>query len=152
MRKTYVADVDGIALLDAAGGVIGEWVGGDRGITSVVHTADTGTTIAAATTVAKSTATTTKAAATKTASKSSTPARETATTVTSHGRPCKSILANLEQATLPVVAVELLDSVASIVGRLENDNTRTLRSAILAEMDVGANDAARTSCEEVISQ
>jgi hypothetical protein len=46
---------------------------------------------------------------------------------------------------MPIVAVELLNGVAGVFRRLENDNAGALRSTIRAEMDISANNAACTS-------
>lgn len=137
---SYVADIDGVAFLHTSGGVVGERVGRHRGITGVVNTAAA---IAAATSVAESAAAATKSSSTITASEGSAAAGETAAAVATraHARAGEAIFTDLKHAALPVIAVELLNGVAGVFRSLKNHNTRALRSAVWAEMDVGANNA-----------
>jgi hypothetical protein len=53
-----------------------------------------------------------------------------------------TVFADFKVATLPLVSVELLDAVASILGVIEYDNAGSLRAAVRAHVDVGANDIA----------
>lgn len=109
-----------------------------------METASSGgsSTIATTTTaIAESTTTSAEPAATKAATKASTSASKTAAAIAAgaHGRAGKTILTDLEHAALPVIAVELLDSVARIFGGLKDDDAGTLGSTVRAEMDIGAD-------------
>ena len=133
---TYVADIDSVALLDARRGMVGERVRWHCGMATASIEA-TSAARGAATTISTTTAAIAAAAAaesTTAAAKAATAAvattegaasaseAATAVAASTHRRTGKAILANLEHAALPVIAVELLDRVASIVGRLENHN------------------------------
>jgi hypothetical protein len=140
--------------------MVGERVRRDRGAAAdaaaarleVARASGATRTTAVATTAAiaaESAATTAESAtATVAASKGTTSTSEAAAAVApgAHGRASKAVLANLEHAALPVIAVELLDGGACVVGRLEHDDTGALGSAVRAEMDIGANDTSGTSC------
>ena len=98
---------------------------------------------------AESTTASAKSATAIAASKGASPTSETAAAVATgaHGRTAgKAILANLQHAALPVIAVELLDGGACVVGRLENDNARALGPTVRAEMNIGADNAACAGC------
>lgn len=150
---TYVANVDGVALLNAGRGMVRERVRRHGGVTSIETTraaGTAGTAIATTAAIAAEAATTsTKSAAAKATAKGPATATKAATAVASstHRGTSKAILTDLEHAALPIIAVELLDGVASIIRRLENNDTRALRSAVRAEMDIGANNTACTSCQ-----
>jgi hypothetical protein len=85
-----------------------------------------------------------KSSATKAAAaKASASAKAAAAVATSaHARTSETILTDLKQPAVPLIAVVLLDGVPSIVGRLEHHNARALGSSVGAQMDVGANNAA----------
>jgi hypothetical protein len=173
-----VADVDHRGRVHARSGVVGERVRGsdrsDRGDSAVASSARRRATVATRRTVrtrtavattgkasAKATTTceaarravatattesTVKATATVAASESTTTTKAAAATEATSAS--KAVLANFENASRPVVAVELLDSVLGILGSLECDNTRTLGSAIGSSVDVGADDGTALT-EEV---
>lgn len=153
---TYVSDVDGFRSLIAGGSKIGERIWrlcGVAGVPAVKPTrsATTGasSSVSSSTTAvaAECSATTTKStSATVAPTKGTTSAKSTSTVATtataadtSAGKP---ILADLEHTALPVVAVELLNRVASIFGVLKDDDTRSLRASILAKVNIRTNDRA----------
>lgn len=59
----------------------------------------------------------------------------------------EAVLSHLKRTSLPVIAVELHDGVASVVRTFESYNSGTLRTAIGAHMNVGANDGTLLSFE-----
>jgi hypothetical protein len=61
----------------------------------------------------------------------------------------EAILTNIQQAALPIVTIELLNSVASVIWRLEGNNTRALWTAIWTNVHIGTDHVALTSCHEV---
>jgi hypothetical protein len=149
--ETYVADIDDVAFLNTTGGVVSERVRGHRGVAGIMETASSGGSSTISTTtsaIAESTTTSTEPAATKAAAEASTSASKTAAAIATggaHGRAGKTILTDLEHAALPVIAVELLNSVARIFGGFEDDDAGALRSTVRAEMDIGANNATCAS-------
>ena len=137
--------------------MVGERVRRHGGMATIETTSAAGgaaatiTTTTAAIAAAEPTTAATKAATAAVATtKAATSATEAATAVaaSTHRRTGEAILANLEHAALPVIAVELLDGVACVVRRLENHNAGALGSAVGAEMDVGANNTAGACCQE----
>lgn len=52
-----------------------------------------------------------------------------------------SVFSNLESSALPVVAVELLDRISSIVRAFESDDTSPFWSASRIDMDIGSDNA-----------
>jgi hypothetical protein len=149
--RTHIADVDDFNLVSARGSVVGERVGRNRGRSTTVEASTTGAAATTTTTTSASEAATTTAvaetsAATKSSSSiSTTEATSTAAEAAAHGIVGKPVFTDLEHATLPVVAVELLDSIACIVGGFEDDYSRTFRSAVLAEVDIGSEDTSGPS-------
>lgn len=158
---TYVAHVDNRARLAARSGEVGEGVGSrgsrsrsSRGTvaasaSSVRRSPVSAAAVAAASTEAATKSTTRSAVS---ASETATPAEsssETATAVASAetatgsaetGTACETILADLEHAPLPVVAVELGNGVLSVIGVVESDDARALGTAVRGNVDVGADD------------
>jgi hypothetical protein len=136
---THVAHVNGLARVGSSSGVVREGVrgySGDNAGASIVPTAGTaGTTSTTRSTTAVSTSAvapetttsptkpTTAAVATSEATTATKAAAATEAKATTHSRASKAVLANLELATLPIIAVELLDSVPGVVGVLEHDDT-----------------------------
>jgi hypothetical protein len=144
---THVANKDGLASFSSWAGKVGEWVGGGSGNTSVETSAwattesttkasppcEAATESATANESSTATEATSKAAATKsTASK--------ATRSTS-----KAILTNFKGTTLPVIAIELLNGIASIVRRFESNNTGTLWTTVGTNVDIGTNNSTVAS-------
>jgi hypothetical protein len=148
---TYVANIDSVALLNTRRGIVGERVRGHGDMAAIEAARSTATAITTTTAAiaAESTTASAKAAAAIATAKGTASASEAAAAVATgtHGRTGEAVLTNLEHAALPVVAVELLDGVAGIVGRLENHNARALGPAVRAEMDIGANNTACASCQ-----
>lgn len=147
-RTTYVADVDSLVLLETSSDTVGERVGRHGLVVAAIEAAraaavpTTTEATAEATTARTAKSAATVAAETATATKATTAATKAA----AKARVGEAVLANLEHAALPLVTVELLDGVASVLGGLEHDNAGSLRAAIRAGVNIGANNAADTSC------
>jgi hypothetical protein len=147
-RTTYVADVDSLVLLETSSDTVGERVGRHGLVVAAIEAAraaavpTTTEATAEATTARTAKSAATVAAETATATKATTAAAKAA----AKARVGEAVLANLEHAALPLVTVELLDGVASVLGGLEHDNAGSLRAAIRAGVNIGANNAADTSC------
>jgi hypothetical protein len=60
-----------------------------------------------------------------------------------------AVLTDFEHASLPVVAVEVLDGVLSVVGGIESYHTGALGCAIWSHVDISAHDVAALT-EEVL--
>lgn len=112
-------------------------------------TRTTRTTSAKASSATKSTAKASSAAKTTTATKSSaktssaTKATTTAKSTAAHVVG-EAIYTNFEDPAVPVIAVELLDGVASIIGSLEDNDTGALGATVGSKVDIGTDDAAST--------
>jgi len=141
MEVTYIADKDSVTLLRARNNVVGEGVRRHRDVVVIAAmTAEpTATTVTITATACE--------AATAAITEATTGSTVAATTKAraAHAGVGEAILTHLDDATVPLVAVELLDGVASIIGGLEHDDTRTLGPAIGAHVDIGTNDGALTS-------
>jgi hypothetical protein len=87
---------------------------------------------------AEATATAKATAATETTSET------TAATETGLGA-CEAIFANFKIAALPVIAVELRDSIACVFDRLKCNDSRALRTTIRCNMDVCTKNGASNS-------
>lgn len=155
-RGSYIADVDDLTPVGSGCGVVGEGVRGNRGSDCSIGETTRGAATAraseasTATEAAEATASTTEtaSAAETTASEASAHATIPTAAAEAHTTTATtsiSILSDLEVATLPVVAVELLNGVASIVRALENDNARSLGSTIRANMNISADDTTVSS-------
>lgn len=162
-NNTHIADKNDLAPLTISSCEVGESVGSHgcgRGptVSGTTGTArDSGaraTAIATteATTAAPETAPTSKASATAEASTKTPTAAETSTAAETapHGVG-EPVYADLEDATVPVVAIELLDCVTSIVRGFEDNNAGTLGSTVRSEVDIGPDDTASTSLFENLS-
>ena len=57
------------------------------------------------------------------------------------GGSCEAILSDFQHAALPVVVVELGNSVASIVSAFKGHHARAFRTTIVTDVDVGADHA-----------
>lgn len=143
--QPYVADIDGLAALSTSSSEVSEGVrrdGAGRGLKA--GTACAATTEATSTTEAAAEASTASAKSsttTKASTESTSHSAIAAAAAEAHARTTAgiSVLANLKDSALPVVAVELLNGVASIVGALENNNAGSLGTAVGSNVDVGAN-------------
>lgn len=155
---TYVADINDLISVSSSRGKIGEWVRrSSRGRASIVATT---TTWSAAKVTAKAStaweaaaeaATTSKWSTTATAKATTEASSSTAEAATRREVASETILADLQWAALPIVTIELLDSVASIIWRLKGNDTRALWTAIRTDVDIGANDSTLTSCFPIVS-
>lgn len=140
--KTYVSNIDELAHFSPRCGVVSEGVwyrSGSAWRSSLIETASRWTTITTSTSTSVATAsavTSSKAtpSTTKATSKPSTShAWKSATTlVATPGWTSKSVLAYLEHAALPVIAVELTDGITRVLGTLECNNTRAFGATIWA--------------------
>ena len=162
----YIADVDGLAGLATRTCVVGKRVGRIRlstsrstgtGTTTVATTA--ATTVAAASSSITATATEASTEATTTA-KSSTAAEASAKSTTESStttaeaagsRASETVFADFEVTTLPVIAVELCDSVASVFDSIKGNNARALRTTVRSHVDIGAYDRTCDSYEMNVS-
>jgi hypothetical protein len=97
---------------------------------------------------AESTATAAEASTAAKAAAKATSCSKSATTTeaAAHRIVGEAVLAHFQQAPLPVIAVELLDGVARVVGRLEEDGPRAFGSTVRSGVDISANNAACTRC------
>lgn len=158
--RTYVSNKDDLAPLPVGGCEVGESVGGHgcglgptisgtttarsssaRASTVATAVASTETATTASETTATSESTTTTEAPSEAPTASKAPA---AAETTSHGVG-KPVNADLEYATVPIVAVELLNRVSRIVRGLEDNNTGALGPSIRSKVNVGTNDATGAS-------
>lgn len=158
LGQTHISDVNRLASLRTGCGEVGERVGWDGGSSTGIETAATNCTnwTTCAHRTAESTSSTEAAAEAATDSSESTTAAETAaeaatasskatTAAKAHVGVGETVGSDLEDAALPVVTVELLDGVASVIRSFEDNNTGALGSSIGAEVHVGANDPTSAS-------
>lgn len=145
---TYVANIDSLASLSAGSSVVSEWVRWSRW--SASSCAAVKTTVvwwaakcaAKASTAAKAaakTSTTAKGWATATGKAAAEATTGTTKASTSWEVVGEAILTDLKVASLPVVTVELLDSVASVVWRLKGDNSGALWPSVWADVNISAD-------------
>ena len=147
-----VADIDEVTGFTTRSGKVGEGIRG-VGRTVRVKTRPSGwssrTTIACIepSTSSKASAKAATSAESPTSAKTSTEAA-TASEATASSKASvarKTVFANLEVTTLPLVAVELSDGVPSIIYSLESNDTRALWSAIWSDVNIGTKDRAGMS-------
>lgn len=152
---THVPDVDSLVLLSARRGKVSEWVGWGRcsgtrasveAAAAATHAANGTTSVASTAAIAESTTATAEASSAIAATKSTASTKSSAAAVATHHGVGKPVLADFKHAALPVVAVELLDCIASIVGALEYHNTGSLGSSIWAEVNISSNDGSSADC------
>jgi len=80
-------------------------------------------------------------------------AHEAATTTAEARWSSEAVFSDLENATVPVVSVELLDSDLSIIRVVESDDTGTLHAAIRGDVNVSTDDSASvsyTKCQYIV--
>ena len=159
----YIADVDSLARLAARTGIVGEGIGRVRlgsGIATTESTTTAATTLVASTSSTTISTTATKASSETAASaEASATAKASATTETTSEAAateaglgaCEAIFADFKVAALPVITVELRDSIACVFDGLESNDTRTLRTTIRCNVDVSAKNGASNSCEKIVS-
>lgn len=158
MGQAYVSDVDRLASLRTSCGEVGERVGRDGGSSTGIETAATNCTnwttcshgaaesTSSAKAATKAAAASPKSAtATETAAESATASSEATTAAEAHVGVGKTVRTHLEDATLPVVTIELLNSVAGVVGGFEDNNAGALGPSIGTEVHVGTNDTTGAS-------
>jgi len=157
-KSTYVADVDDFAALATSSSVVRKRIRrSSRGTSSTTSIAEAATTATAgriavaatteSTSAAKPTAGSAEAAATATKSTSHTESAtasskattESATHATSSGTG-ETVLANFELASIPVVAVEVVDGVTCIVRAFEGNNSGALGAAVGALVYISTDD------------
>ncbi|RCI11443.1 hypothetical protein L249_7472 [Ophiocordyceps polyrhachis-furcata BCC 54312] len=140
-----------LTLRTAGSGVVGKWVGRDRSSGCRVKAASWASSKPATTAERKAAtaaaeATTTKAAAAaaaaSTAVASTHAAAVSATRWESHAGTSVAVFSHLEQSSLPVVSIKLLDSVSGVIRAFEDDDARALRSAVGADMNIGTDDSS----------
>ena len=149
----YVADIDSLASVRSSGSVVSKRVrrnGGCRSSireTAAAAAASSSSEAATAEASSKPTTSTTEAtSAAEASSEASSHAAVSTTAAEAHSATASiSILTDLKVAALPFMAVELLDGTSSIIGALENDNARTLRATIRADMNISADNATVAS-------
>lgn len=149
LRKwTHVPHVNDLASLGARCSEIGEGVGRDRCSRVVVEATSSGETASAATLSVASAeaATTPEAAATPEATTEASSATEASSTTKAHSGVREAVGTDLKDTALPIVSIELLDSVSSIVGCLEYHDTGSLGSPVRPQVDIGADDTASAGC------
>lgn len=147
---TYVADVDCGAALAAGCREVGEWIWcSGRSWPSVKPSnraalAAVATSTKTATTAkpASKTAATSKSTAADTETSTASEASTKAATTTERWWSGEPILADFECPTLPIIAVELSDSVTSILGGFECDDTGSFRATIGCDVDISPDDRA----------
>lgn len=151
--STHVPHVDNLAPLGARGSEIGKGVGRDRSSRIVVEASSGGEATATTASVASAEAATASAEATTTeaAAAEAATAAEAPSATKAHPGVCEAVGADLEDATLPVIAIKLLDSVSSIVGGFEDHDAGSLGPSIRPQVDVGADDTASAGCETVLA-
>ena len=161
--NTHIANINNRASLAARGCKISEWVRGIRGNGSFKATAaKTTTTTTRSTTSETTTATesTGKAAATSKATTTtageatatSKAATEAATTTETGATASEAVLPNLKRTSLPLIAIELRNCVARIVGRLKCDNARTLGATGRVGVHICTNNGTLLGCRGGSSQ
>lgn len=146
--KTHVADVDDVATFTTRSGVVGEGVRRTSRDSLSIEAAAThatktssGGAVAAAATITKS-ASSTESSTAEAAAAAKTTTKATATIA---GRTSEAIFLHLKSATLPLVSIELLNSVAGVVGGLENNNTGALHAAVGGLVNIGTEHGACVS-------
>ena len=152
----YIANINDLAAVSTGSGIISEWISNSWWSIGVKTTRGSS---AAAKSTTKSTSTTTKAS-----TETSTTAAEAPTGTEASTEPTtasakaattskaawsawtsETILTNLKWASLPVVAIELLDSVSSVIWMLECYNSGALWSPIRSNVYIGTDNSTIAS-------
>jgi hypothetical protein len=150
-EEPYVANIDDLSSVAAGSSVVSEGIRRDGAGRGLEAGSARGTSAESSTAEATSKTTTSAAkaaATTESSTESSAHATAKATSATeAHARSTTgvAVLTNLDNTALPIVAIELRNGVAGIVRALEDNNTRSLRTTIRSDMDVGSNDSAVSS-------
>lgn len=146
-QATYIADIDGLATLAAGCSIVGEWVRGSGGGTSIIASSSGRSPVAtpavASTTPVSSsitsTATTEPSSAAKAAAGADAPSKTATTAVAAARRARKAVFSDLKHASLPIVAIELGYGIPGVVGTLEGDYARALRTSVVAYVNICAD-------------
>lgn len=150
---TYVANIDSLASLSAGSSVVSEWVWWSRWSASSCAAVETTVVWRATKSAAKASTAAEATAETSTSAKgwatTAAKAAGEATTCTTKASTSwevvgEAILADLKVASLPVVAVELLDGVAGVVWRLKGNNSGAFWSSIWSDVDISADHGTLT--------
>jgi hypothetical protein len=150
-KKTHVADKDSFALLTTASGMVGKLIGGHRstkvgsrgGATSKSASSSTEASTATPKRATTSAESTTKAAtaseAASSSGKTSTTSAEPSATHAESPSTSKTVLPYFELTTLPVMTIELSNSIASIFRGFKSDNPTSLGTSVGSDMYISAN-------------
>lgn len=150
---THVSNIDDLASLSVSSGEVSEGVRGSRPSRLVASSisrasstsrASTIATPSAAVATAEATAATEAATAAEASAEAATAAKASTKSAATH-IVGESVHTDLKNATVPVVAVELLDCVAGIVRCLEYNDARALGTTVRTEVNIGTNNAASAS-------
>lgn len=148
----YIAHEDNLARVIARGGIVGEGIrcrgrtGTNTGTSASTSTgveAASTTKAAAATESPKSTATAKPTAAAKPTAKAAAAAKTAAAAKAASAG--KAVLTDLQDAALPIIAIELLDCIPRIVRAFEHNYSGALGSAVGPDVYVGAGNTSRAS-------
>lgn len=153
---TYVANVDDGVLVATRGSIVGERIGNSRRrievAAAVSTTKSARRSTAAAVASTSSTVSTTKSATTSETSTSAEAAActKSATTEASAAteartRTGEAVFTNFKVPTLPIVTIELLNSLASILGAFKGDDSRSLGATSRVHMHIGSDDGTVSS-------
>jgi hypothetical protein len=165
-RQTYVSNIDDLASFRSCGCIVGKgvgqncWCGGSiKASTATPGTCTRSDAAAKAPTsaeAAEASTTTAEAASAETTTAETTThsAAITSTAAEAHAAAATSepVLANFEQAALPVIAVELLDGASCIVRALKDNNSRAFRTTIRASVHIGTQHSANSCCRRALVQ
>jgi hypothetical protein len=165
-RPRQVAHVDDVAGLSARASKVGERVGCvgrssglEAGSGARRPTAVTSSSSSEASSSAKTASEAAAAAepwssspSAEAATKATTGAEAAATPTEASRSSSKAVVANLEVASLPLVAIELVDGVSRIVHGLESNDARALGATIRSDVDVGAENGTSVGslAEEIL--
>lgn len=139
LAVTYVAHVDDGTLLATRGGIVGEGVrraGGGSVLEATAETRGATETTTEATAVA-----TTGSEASAGAEATTTKATAESAAASTGASASKAVFTDLEGTALPLVAIKLRNCVASIIGRLESDDTGALGTTGGIGVHIGADDS-----------
>ena len=149
--------MDDLAPLATRSGVVGEWIGrhglGAGTVPTTSHATTISSTESSTTTIPTSETSTAAAEASTTGETATTTKAATANAETRSGAG-KTVLTNFQRSTLPIIAVELSDGVAGILGVVKGNDSRALGTTIGSDVDVCADDSSllrcKTSCQQLV--
>lgn len=157
ISMTYVADEDDRTALATTGGVVGKCVRSSTSTTNATVVAALATSISTlleTTTASAESSSSKSATATETTAtaKSSATSAEAALEATTHAIATwtaglsETVLTDFKVATVPFVAVVHLDGIASVFIVIEDYDTRSLRTTIRSEVNIGTNNVTSCGC------